>query len=721
MSSKAPHLAIAGFGNADDVSSGVSIAQALRDGLGSGIEVTALIDPGMMTSAWQPGLADHMRRRPQQASSDQQLFEWLTAVHRDRALEGIVPCTQSWLTSIANLAPRLAREGVATLVPSPDRVKLLSRSHLPKFLYEQGMVGPLSVFVSNTNDVAACAHQLGFPLMVKGDRHGCRPVHSPEQAQQVTGALNGAAGAGVLLQREMAGQVIDVATVVDRNGHLAALVAMRRVASDERGRAICGAVVDDPEITTCIVQLVDALDWCGPLEVTLLKPGGSGELQILDARGGLPSWSRLTGWAGCNLGVRMLQELLGESPAKSPRPKAGTLFVRGVSETTVPFGAMARLDRHGAEEGIAASTDTHSVANREVNGAKRLRVAVTGISTFDVINPGLGVARALRESEDVSTLIGLGYGNFDSGAYSSDLFDAAFRLPASDDASQLLDRLKAVYRECPFEILVPCLDGELERFLEIREELQAMGVSTLLPEKVALEKRSKLRLFGPRTRRDWGAFQIPESRIVKSEKGLLKAVSELGMPCVVKGPISHCHVAHTEGDAKAAWQQIRRTGSSEAIVQVHIPGACFAIATICDATHRTLSSLTVKKLAICERGSTWSAVYSPQPALEDAFADFLEHIGWTGAAEGEFIRDELRDRFYLIEVNPRFTAWIYFTAALGSNHPDLLVRTAAGLPSKPENIPDEDLVFVRGTLEIPVGAASLAALSMKGAVYHGKA
>lgn len=721
MSAKARHIAIAGFGNADDVGPGPSITRALRDGLHDGIEVTALLDPGMTTSAWQPGLVDHMRRRPHEALTEQSLLQWLLTVHRECAFEGIIPCTQSWLTAIANLAPRLAREGIATLVPSPDRVKLLSRSQLPKLLYENAIAGPLSIFVSNAHDVAACAHQLGFPLLVKGDRYGCRPVKSPEEARQATSALNGEAGAGVLLQREMAGQVLDVAAVVDRAGRVAALVAMRRVATDERGRAICGTVVDDPEITDCITRLVVALDWCGPLEVTLLNPGGSSALQVLDARGGLPSWCRLTGWAGCNLSVRMVQELLGDSPAPSPRPKAGTLFVRGISETTVPFDTMARLDRHGIEEGIAVSTDRQVAVHQPMNSARKIRVAVTGISTFDVINPGLGVARALRESPDVSTLIGLGYGNFDSGAYSPDLFDAAFRLPAGDDASHLLDRIKAVHTECPFDVLVPCLDGELERFIEIREELRHMGVSTLLPNKDALEKRSKLRLFGPRTRRDWDAFQIPESRIVNSEKELLRAVSELGMPCVVKGPISHCHVVHTEGDARSAWQQIRRAGSSEGIVQVHIPGACFALATVCDAAHRTLSSLTVKKLAVCERGSTWGAICSPQPALEDAFAVFLEHIGWTGAAEGEFIRDELRDRFYLIEVNPRFTAWIYFSAALGSNHPEMLVRTAAGLPVQPQTITNGDLVFLRGALELPVGAASLAAFSMKGAVYHGNA
>ena len=86
--------------------------------------------------------------------------------------------------------------------------------------------------------------------------------------------------------------------------------------------------------------------------------------------------------------------------------------------------------------------------------------------------------------------------------------------------------------------------------------------------------------------------------------------------------------------------------------------------------------MTVKKLATCARGSTWSATHVPKPRLEADFAAFLEHIKWVGPAEGEFIRDELDDRYYLIEVNPRFTAWIYYSTALESSHPQLAVRAA---------------------------------------------
>jgi len=723
MQGTAPHIAIAGFGSANDATPGASIARAMRQGLPSGAEVTAIIDgPGLRTDTWIPGLFDHMRCcRPSQAADDQLVLDWLLGIHCETALDAIIPGTQYWLSRIATLAPRLARKGIKTLVPSPDRVLLLQRSRLPKFLYERGLDTAFSIFVADTSDVAASAHQLGFPLMIKGNHFGCRPVHSPEQAHQATIAMNGAAGAGVLLQRETAGQILNVAAIVGRDGKPCAMVAMRRVAADERGRTVCGAVVDDPRITRRVEKLIDALDWCGPLEVTLLRPTGSAELLIVDVRGGLPSWSMLTQWAGYNLAVRLLQELFDDPPHPVAHARAGTLFVRGITETTVPFDGIARLERHGVGTGIAVGDEANLRAGRPDNSADGLCVAVTGISSFDVINPGLGVARALREAPDVSTLLGLGYGNFDSGAYSPELFDAAFRLPAGNGSTQLLECLRNIHRDHPIDVIVPCLDFELENFLDIREALAEMGIATLLPTKKALQRRSKPCLFGANTPSDWGAFHIPESRIADSEKGLLEAVRELGLPCVVKGPVSFCHIVYTLADAKSAWQQIRRGGADEAIVQIYIPGPCFAVAAVCDIDHRALSALTVKKLAVCERGSTWSAVHSRQPALEKDFGSFLSDIGWSGAAEGEFIRDALRDRFYLIEVNPRFTAWIYFSAALGVNHPQMLVCTAAGLPVPSPRTPSDDLVFVRGSIEIPVSATSLAALSMNGAVYHGKA
>ena len=40
-----------------------------------------------------------------------------------------------------------------------------------------------------------------------------------------------------------------------------------------------------------------------------------------------------------------------------------------------------------------------------------------------------------------------------------------------------LDRLLAIHEQHPFDVVIPCLDGELPQFIAIRDQLEAAGVS----------------------------------------------------------------------------------------------------------------------------------------------------------------------------------------------------------------------------------------------------
>jgi carbamoyl-phosphate synthase large subunit len=421
-------------------------------------------------------------------------------------------------------------------------------------------------------------------------------------------------------------------------------------------------------------------------------------------------------WAGANLATLLLGQILPTGSRIKCRARAGTMYVRGVAETAVPLEDLIELQRGRSLKGRPAR---NGAVPREGNGAanRGLRVALTGISSFEAINPGLGVARALRKARGIAGIYGLTYGTFDSGAYQPDLFDASFYLSKARSGDALLERLTEIHRSHPFDVLIPSLDGELPHFIDIARKLRKMGVHTLLPSRNSLEERSKLNLFGGKMRADWGGFVIPDSRIAKSKAETVEAMSRLGSPVVVKGPISQCISVASERDARCAWSQLEADDEKSVIVQSRIVGPTYAISAVCHTDHCVVSTVTIKKLATCHRGSTWAAIHVEQPALEAAFADFLKSIKWVGPVEGEFIRDELTDRFYLIEVNPRFTAWIYYSAALGSNQPYLAVRAAMGeRVNAPAN--DAPVVFMRSSDEISLRASYVASLSTKGSLLH---
>ena len=188
---------------------------------------------------------------------------------------------------------------------------------------------------------------------------------------------------------------------------------------------------------------------------------------------------------------------------------------------------------------------------------------------------------------------------------------------------------------------------------------------------------------------------------------------------MLKGPLARCIPARSLDQVRSAWSQLRSEGAERAIVQQLVEGEIFATAAVCDRQQRIIARTTIKKLATCRRGSTWSAIHVPHPALEESFGSFLQHIGWVGPVEGEFIRDRITDRFYLFEVNPRFTAWIGFTAALGSNHP-LLTVLAALDREIPRALDSRSAVFMRSSVEVLVAPAGLAAFSTRGLLIHAR-
>jgi carbamoyl-phosphate synthase large subunit len=163
---------------------------------------------------------------------------------------------------------------------------------------------------------------------------------------------------------------------------------------------------------------------------------------------------------------------------------------------------------------------------------------------------------------------------------------------------------------------------------------------------------------------------------------------------------------------------LREKGCSEALVQEFIAGERFAVAAVCDRQHRAVSTLAIKKLRTCDRGSTWSAISVDQPALQAGFAEYLKGLQWVGPAEGEFIRDEVCEQFQLIEVNPRFTAWISFSANLGLNHPHAAARLAMGLAVEFRPAV-KDLVFMRSCHDAPIINTAVAAIATKGVIRHG--
>ena len=105
-------------------------------------------------------------------------------------------------------------------------------------------------------------------------------------------------------------------------------------------------------------------------------------------------------------------------------------------------------------------------------------------------------------------------------------------------------------------------------------------------------------------------------------------------------------------------------------------------------------------------GIPWTA--EEMQAMLDAANRFIRELKWRGPFELECIVKG--DDVYLIEINPRFPAWIYLSAGAGMNLPEALVRLALGeaqadLPPVPAGV-----MFIRHAWEAIVTLADFEAM-----------
>ena len=105
------------------------------------------------------------------------------------------------------------------------------------------------------------------------------------------------------------------------------------------------------------------------------------------------------------------------------------------------------------------------------------------------------------------------------------------------------------------------------------------------------------------------------------------------------------------------------------MVKPFIRGQEFCICLVCDRNHNIIDSVSIKKLICNESGKAWSARQVTIPLLTDFATQMAKELQWVGPIEFEFIRDELREQYALIDINPRFPAWIGYSADIGVNLP----------------------------------------------------
>lgn len=309
----------------------------------------------------------------------------------------------------------------------------------------------------------------------------------------------------------------------------------------------------------------------------------------------------------------------------------------------------------------------------------KLRVGVTGIHLGENAQPGPGVIRSLRDAlgEDV-TIVGLAYDALDSSLYVPGLLDDAFLLPypsAGPDA--YLDRLLTIGKAAGIDVLIPCLDVELPVLQRIAPILQANGIRMALPSTTALARRTKDRL--PELGRTVGVA-TPQTLTVTDHTTLAMAGAALGYPMVVKGPFYEADVVHGPAEAAASFARLAMRWGLPLLAQRHVKGEELDVIALGDGLGGVHGAVAMRKTVITKLGKAWGAVTIVDDDLLDAATRIVRELAFRGGCEVEMLREHETGTLYLIEVNPRFPAWVYLATAAGVNLPLGVVALAESRP-----------------------------------------
>jgi carbamoyl-phosphate synthase large subunit len=327
-----------------------------------------------------------------------------------------------------------------------------------------------------------------------------------------------------------------------------------------------------------------------------------------------------------------------------------------------------------------------------------LTIAVTGLNATDNPGPGVAVIRALRaEPSFKGKIVGFAYDTLDPGLYADDLqLTSAHLLPyPSQGIEALRQRLLEVHARVPIDVLMPTLDSELPSMIALEDELRAHGIHMYLPTREQFDLRSKVRLAELGR---MAGLEVPLTRVISDAGELYRIHEHVPYPFMLKGIFYGAHIAHSLDEALSVFHATVARWGVPVIVQQYHAGEEYDVVAVGDGKGGLVGAVPMKKMFLTDKGKGWAGVAVKDPMLLEMTRRFMETTRWRGPCEVEVLRTR-EGHYLLLEVNPRFPAWVYLSAGAGKNLPWAVAQLAAGHKLTP--LPDfkAGTMFVRISLD----------------------
>jgi carbamoyl-phosphate synthase large subunit len=661
-------IGVTGFWATENPHPGLAVVRALRRADPSW-RILALTTDACATGAFATDLIDAHAIVPYATAGPRVTLARLRDIVKRHRVDVLVPTLDAELRHYIGIRPALRRLGVRTLLPSAAALQAREKRRLPALGVKAGVSVPETVVMRTEADVRRVATRLRYPQVVKGALVDSAIVHTPEELRVAAVELGGHWGYPLLTQPMVTGEEYDVAAVA-RDGTVVSAAVMKKLGVTGKGTAWAGVTVDEPELVRRVARLVHTLKWNGAIEAEFIR-AADGELFCFEVNPRFPSWIALTADAGANL-PETLVRLIARERVEPARARPGTVFARTLVERVFDGNPLETLNDGSVREGLLAEAAMVPAAPGRLDPAGA--VAISGLNAADNPSPGLTVARSLRALPSSPRLVGLTHEVLSTSVYLQGIWDEVRVLPfPSEEEGGYVHALVDTCRDAGVDCLIPTLDIEVPIVSRLAPQLARAGVATLVPPLAALRATAKSAL----PRLTGRGFRVPRTETVADLDDLPRVVRQLGLPLVLKGPVSDARPVRNDEEAHVVARRLAGTWGFPLLAQEFIEGEEFGIAAVADRAHRIVGTVTVRKTIKSLNGNTWGGFSVVEPALARLAEHLAGALDWVGPFEIEVLRHPKRGIF-LVEVNPRFPAWIYLSAGAGANLPWAVVRLARG-------------------------------------------
>ena len=321
-----------------------------------------------------------------------------------------------------------------------------------------------------------------------------------------------------------------------------------------------------------------------------------------------------------------------------------------------------------------------------------MKIAISGLNNTDNPAPGIPMIKSLQGEHQ---LFGFSYDPNEPGNFMQ-MLQKTYLMPyPSLGFEELKVRLEEIQEKEGIEAIIPNLDAELPLYIRYQDEINAMGIKLCLPTEENFELRNKNKLGALSEKLD---LIYPKTHEISSIAELEKIAMESEFPLMIKGNYYKAYKAYNLESAIEYFYQISNEWGFPVLVQEVVTGEEINLVGVADGKGTLTGAVAIKKLTTTDIGKIWTGITIHNEKLMQIAKEFVALTSWKGPFELECMIN--MNHIYMIEINPRFPAWLYFATSIGVNLPQMVVDIMSGKLVQPQLDYPANKMYVRFVDEI---------------------